>query len=142
MNNPAPFRLPEVFKIGISSIDDDHQSLVESINRSLLTQDGNNIKEFRGIFERFISDLKQHFEKEEALMLEAGYPGRDDHAIHHQACLNELYMSLKSCNERGYADRDDITGLFHKLIGVIAKADLKFAEYLWHEDLVEAFKTR
>ncbi|WNJ98870.1 hemerythrin family protein [Thalassospiraceae bacterium LMO-JJ14] len=142
MNTPAPFRLPEAFKIGISSIDDDHLNLVESINRSLLTQDGNNIKDFKKVFESFISDLKQHFENEEELMREAGYPGLDDHANHHKACLNQLNMSLETCNRRGYADRKDITGLFHNLIGIIAKADLKFVEYLWNEDLVDSFKGR
>lgn len=142
MNTPTPFRLPEAFKIGISSIDDDHLSLVESINRSLHNEDGKNIIEFKKVFESFISELRQHFENEEALMLEAGYPGLDDHAKHHKACLNELHMSLETCNKRGYADRNDITGLFHNLITVIANADLKFVEYLWGEDLVEAFKTR
>lgn len=142
MSTPAPFRLPEAFKIGVSSIDDDHQHLIESINRSLHNQDGDKIKEFRIVFENFISDLKGHFESEEALMLEAGYPGLNDHAKHHHACLDELYTSLEACNKRGHADRNDITRLFYNLIGVIAKADLKFVEYLWDEDLVDAFKAR
>lgn len=142
MNTPAPFRLPEAFKIGISSIDDDHLNLVESINRSLHNEDGEHIKEYEKVFESFISDLMQHFENEEALMREARYPGHDDHAKHHQACLNELHMSLESCNKRGYADRNDIARLFHNLITIIAKADLKFVEYLWDEDLVDAFKSR
>lgn len=135
-------QLPEAFKTGIASVDQEHQQLIETLNACLNSYDGPDLKDFNTYFEAFIADLAGHFEHEERLMTDAEYPEAKTHADHHRLCIEKLQQLLEQCRTRGYASHQDVADYFKNLIQVIAKADIKFADFLWGQDKMGEYKTR
>ncbi len=142
MKIETPLRLPEAFETGIASIDAEHRDLVATLNSCLQAHDGKNITNFENLLGSFIAELRLHFVNEEKLMKDAGYPGLHKHAQHHQELIDELTEMLDRLNERGTADQKDVVAFFQRLIADVSKADIKFMEFLWSHDKIDAFKDR
>ncbi|MBO6522009.1 MAG: hemerythrin family protein [Rhodospirillales bacterium] len=142
MDIETPLRLPEAFETGIPSVDAEHRDLVATLNGCLRAHDGENISNFENRLGRFIAELRLHFVNEEMLMKDAGYPGLEKHARHHQAWIEELRGLLDRLRERGAADQKDVVAFFQRLIADVSKADIKFVEYLWSHDKFDDFKDR
>ncbi|MBO6949262.1 MAG: hemerythrin family protein [Rhodospirillales bacterium] len=142
MNFVSPLKLPVAFETGISSIDQEHKGLIAYLNGYLASCEHSTISNFDELFTAFISELEHHFESEEMIMQEAGYPGLEKHARHHQHCLDELRRLLERCRSRGYAGTGDVITFFQKIIDDVSKADLRFVDYLMAEDKMTEFKAR
>ena len=124
------FTIPDVFLINYGSIDDEHRSLVEHVNGLLkITQNGSS-GNFERAFEALLEEFTSHFQHEEALMADAGYDGLKWHSEHHSASIAVLKQLFADCRQKGKVETNDINFCFDHIITDIAKADLKFAEFL------------
>ena len=85
---------------------------------------------FESRFHLFIEKLKQHFEHEEVLMAECAYPGLGWHQQHHDKTMLHTKDMLANCVKRGYANDLDLARFFNDIIIDVARADMKFSEYL------------
>ncbi len=86
--------------IGIPILDEQHRGLVAAIN-SLYYFISNNVGELA--LEPAVSYLQHymsiHFQTEEALMFEAGYPGLKEHAETHKMLLENAGMVTRRAKE-------------------------------------------
>lgn len=72
--------------LGLSQMDDTHREFVELVNQ-LDTADK---PEFIGLFGKLLAHTEAHFEIENALMRESGFPAIREHMDEHQRVLGEL----------------------------------------------------
>lgn len=142
MNFVSPLKLPDAFETGISSIDEEHKGLIAYLNSYLSANDQQTIDDFDALFSTFIDELRKHFASEEVIMQEAGYPGLEKHARHHQHCVEELEKLLERCRKRGSAGTGDVITFFQKIIDDVSKADLRFVDFLMAEDRMIEFRSR
>lgn len=124
------FSIPEAFAIKYNSIDEEHARLVEIVNRWMDYATRGTFTEFDREFEHFVDAMRSHFEHEERHMRELGYGGLKWHQDHHAECIDEILEIREHCRREGRVDRGAVDACFDKVIMDIARADLKFAEFL------------
>jgi hemerythrin-like metal-binding protein len=90
----APFFLPPSLLIGVTEIDQEHQHLIEIINRA-----GSSASHQQHLQE-IVSALADHFANEEETMRQAGYPRLREHAEHHKAVLARMQDIASRAAER------------------------------------------
>jgi hemerythrin-like metal-binding protein len=126
----APFFLPPSLLIGVAEIDQEHQHLIEIINRA-----GSSVSR-RQHLQEIVSALADHFANEEETMRQAGYPRLREHANHHKAVLTRMQEIAKRCaGDAAAAPQSDI---LYTLLDDILRADLPFKSYLQGKGLVAA----
>lgn len=124
------FKIPDVFLIKYGTIDDEHKNLVAHANTLLQISENGSANNFEHAFQALIDEFKIHFRNEEALMADTAYDGLNWHAKHHQESLGELETLYTACQAKGKVDPTDIYACFDQVIKDVAKADLKFSEFL------------
>ena len=88
------------FETGVKAIDNDHKALFDEIKQLalVLLEHGN-----RDAIDRAITCLEnyvhEHFSREETFMINAGYPGTEDHIKSHRALTRQvaLLKKIKLC---------------------------------------------
>lgn len=133
--------LSEELSSPIASIEHQHQALVEHINLILRRADRGPVENYAEEIGAFIDKLTQHFRDEEEIMERAGYPGLEWHAGHHAQSLSRIEDTLERCRKRGYADKMDFLRLHDSVTLDIARADVKFYEYLLDTKQVDRFNS-
>lgn len=124
------FMLPESFLLPHSEIDKEHQVIVDTLNEWNTMLPAGSVEQLLAQFEKFISQLRSHFDSEESYMRDLGYDGLDWHSAHHSDTLNEAKSMLEDCRKKNDVDKELIYHCFYTLFHDIAKADLKFGEFL------------
>lgn len=123
----------EELMIGITSIDEEHRSLVVLANkfqRSL--KDGLNSSEVEKLFEKLIDYTDKHFVNEEKIMKKYSYPDLDNHKLEHKRLIQEVLAMKK---DQKYIFHENISDfLYSWLVEHIIKTDLKFGKYLSEKD--------
>ena len=76
------------FELEIEALDEDHKNLIGLANEISSDIDQNKGKECALLVPQFVKLSKQHFAREEALLVKAGYPHVKKHHEHH-ASLND-----------------------------------------------------
>jgi len=122
--------LSEELSSPVSSIERQHQELVAHINDILRRADRGPIENYAEEIGAFIDKLTEHFHDEEKIMEKAGYPGFEWHCHHHAQSLSRIEDTLKRCRRRGNADKMDFMRLHDTVTLDVARADVKFYEYL------------
>ncbi|MDV7339823.1 bacteriohemerythrin [Terasakiella sp. A23] len=121
------------FEIGIGAIDQDHQTLFNSIR-----QLGEHIHQDRGegrikaTINALLLYVDEHFEREERFMIRAGYPDFEVHKQEHDAFRDSI-MSLRDFHETCPGDIDAqkiVTFLENWLLNHILKIDVQYQPYL------------
>ena len=130
MEEKRPFILPHTFRIRYDGIDAEHDALVTVINDFAHSLADGQTEDFEGPFHRFLAFMDHHFKNEESQMRALGYRGLAWHHDHHQDCLSRARGLRETCRERGFADMSVIYDCFDDIVNDIARADLKFGEYL------------
>jgi hemerythrin len=85
--------------VGVEAIDDQHGILMDTLNdlRVMLVH-GASRRDINLQLERLIDFTQMHFQSEEKLLLQQGFPGINDHRIAHQHLLAKLYAALEQIN--------------------------------------------
>lgn len=121
------------YETGIKAIDRDHQALFEEINnlaRALVeNQSAKQVEQAIACLENYV---REHFEREENFMIQAGYPQTEAHLRTHRAmerqvgCLRELHRK----GEHRIDPAKLIRYLSDWLSQHILKTDMEYVPYL------------
>jgi hemerythrin len=90
-NDEVYFKWTPEYSVNIKTIDNQHQELVNMLNRlfvAVAQREGNNV--IGGILEALRSYTKTHFSLEERLMEQAQYPDLEAHKREHQKLIAQL----------------------------------------------------
>jgi hemerythrin len=130
------------WRLGIQLLDEQHRLLADCLNR-LARQcscteagDPGDREEVRRRLGKLLDELystaKQHFKKEEALMLEQDYPGYASHLREHVMLLAELKSTFISQFEQGCCQMDPAVfkALRSWFIVHVIRSDREFADFI------------
>lgn len=126
----------EKLMTGITSIDEQHKSLVQCLNKLLTAlKEGNGRREVIQTF-TFLNDyVVIHFNDEEELQRKNSYPGYNSHKAEHEAFKNEL-IELNNLFELHGPSVIFIIATQQKLSTWlkrhISETDMEFAKFLSH----------
>ncbi|MES9946268.1 MAG: bacteriohemerythrin [Candidatus Thiodiazotropha sp.] len=118
--------------VGIQAIDDEHQKLLTLINNlqtSVLYPTGETFE--RQALSELVDYTKYHFEREEKLMSENGYPDFEEHKKQHEEMIAKVSRFLESYEKDREATIDELT-VFLKtwLVDHIAGTDKQYSQFL------------
>jgi hemerythrin-like metal-binding protein len=85
--------------VGVQAMDDQHGILMDTLNelRGMLVR-GADRREICLQLERLIEFTQMHFQSEEQLLQQQGFPDAGEHRTEHQALLARLYKALEQVN--------------------------------------------
>jgi hemerythrin len=85
--------------VGVQAMDDQHGILMDTLNElRLMLVRGARRREICLQLERLIEFTQMHFQSEEQLLQQQGFPGADEHRTAHHALLARLYSALEQVN--------------------------------------------
>ncbi|MCU7802680.1 MAG: bacteriohemerythrin [Candidatus Thiodiazotropha sp. (ex Lucinoma borealis)] len=118
--------------VGIQTIDDDHQKLLSLINNlqtSVLYPTGEDFE--RQALSELVDYTRYHFEREEKLMQDNGYPDFESHKQQHKDMIAKVSLFLESYEKDSEGTVDELTGFLKTwLIDHIAGTDQKYSKFL------------
>ncbi|MEW8509180.1 MAG: bacteriohemerythrin [Candidatus Thiodiazotropha sp.] len=118
--------------VGIQAIDDEHQKLLNLINNlqtAVLYPTGESFE--RQALSELVDYTKIHFEREEKLMSENGYPDYEAHKQQHEEMIGKVSHFLESYEQDREATIDELTGFLKTwLVDHIAGTDQKYSQFL------------
>lgn len=124
------FMLPPSFRIFYDDIDAEHERLIEVLNDLMACFVDGETVDFEPAFETFMAVMESHFANEEGHMRNLGYDGLAWHQAHHQDCLRRARALRDECRSQGHADLRILRECFDGVITDVARADLKFGEFI------------
>jgi hemerythrin-like metal-binding protein len=85
--------------VGVQAMDDQHGILMDTLNelRDMLLR-GTSRRDVSLQLERLIEFTQMHFQSEEQLLLQQGFPGAEEHRKAHHHLLTRLYAALETVN--------------------------------------------
>jgi len=130
------FSLSKDMMIGNHMIDNDHQKLVDIINEFELKSQENSLLAMHETLKELLKYSKYHFEREEKLQKESGYPHYQMHKSEHATFIYNIKLMAKSyfvdktkpIDEK--ATKDIINFMQHWLVYHIEKFDTLMKEYI------------
>lgn len=125
--------LEDYLKTGIEEIDRQHQEIIDFLARVLQWIDDRNAKPKFDEALRFLEEkVTLHFDAEERVMAEKGYPHLGYHKAQHDEFLkyfSKVSLSLQSNAEATELDRPHLSYFFNWLANHILENDRKMALY-------------
>ena len=129
----------DFLEIGVEFIDQDHKHLLaimQGVQSAILRKD---YVECAKLLASLLVEAAAHFQREEAYLAEAKYPGLVEHKKYHVNLLEQADNVKKIC-ESTEAEHDVqacFNGMAKFLIDDILKGDIQFKSYLEHEGLIK-----
>lgn len=81
----------EKYCVGLREIDDEHRSLIKSVNELHAAIEARmDREEIKGFFARVEREIGAHFDHEERLMREYDYQAYEEHRADHQRLLEDI----------------------------------------------------
>jgi hemerythrin len=120
------------FDIQVEVIDAQHRRLVELMNRLIAMQDQTTSDdEIADILGAMTNYLGYHFETEEQMMIDHGYPELESHREEHQTFVTQTAYFIATYRQSGVSLKKDIL-LFLKewLVEHILQTDAAFGAFL------------
>jgi len=122
----------EDYRVGVHLIDTEHSNLFKLINEFHdQYRSGDTHRQLVLVLNRLVAYAEEHFQHEEALMRETGYPRLERQQDLHQ----KLYSSIFDLNEKlslegANADAETLRFLKHWILGHILKEDMDIGDFL------------
>ena len=118
-------------EIGITKVDDQHQCLVSLINRvHELVAHGHERKKLGEIFSELIDYTIEHFQDEEFIMAEIGYPDLEKHKKQHNGLTRQVLELQKSFRDGSATISYEVLDFLSQwLVSHIMNSDKKIVEY-------------
>ncbi len=118
------------FKIGVHAIDEDHRKLFDLAARChQLAEESDNQKEVAAILKELLDYVSTHFQREEVVMEECGYPGLLNHKQVHKLLIKPVEIEIEHF-EQGQMSIQRITSFLNSwLVDHIQGMDQAFAPY-------------
>ena len=116
------------FEVGVDRIDNEHKHLFELARRiphELEAGAGASVT-------RFIAAVERHFEQEEHILENSGFPGLEEHKRYHRSLLRKARQLQRLCEverHRGKIDRCyiEVVGF---LLDDVVRGDMNFKSHL------------
>lgn len=129
----------DAYELGVPEIDGDHRTLVLMVNqiRTLAGQvDGTRLETF---LDRFIAFSESHFEREEALLENWGFPNVLEHRGYHRALLDKARNMKRAGLTAVTAESllefaNELTAF---IIDDVIRGDMKFKSFLQKKGLTQ-----
>ncbi|MGE4280874.1 MAG: bacteriohemerythrin [Magnetospirillum sp.] len=138
----AVLRWSDELSVGVSSLDADHRTLVDLINEL-----GQAIDERRGgaqvvsTLARLTRHVREHFEREEALLNRCGYAEAEDHAQQHAHTVNRLgelnALAAEDDEAAAHAVLDFLKAWF---VNHVVGNDLKLRDFFREKGVADLYK--
>jgi hemerythrin-like metal-binding protein len=85
--------------VGVQAMDDQHGILMDTLNDlRIMLLHGAGHREISLQLERLIDLTQMHFQSEEQLLKQQGFPEVEGHCVAHQNLLSRLYIALEHVN--------------------------------------------
>ena len=120
------------YSVGIKQLDDDHKQLIILLNRFLTAYEYHTGEAFeRGALKELLDYTKYHFDHEERLMEEHGYPGLAEHREQHESMIAVVGQFQKDYEMRGHEALQGVANyLYGWLINHINGTDKQYMPFL------------
>jgi hemerythrin len=128
--------------LGISQVNGEHQELTRLFNRAAerfscapegpsAGKASERSREIIGLLQEFGEHVRIHFENEEDVMHDAGYPDFESHRVEHLTLLAEYAELLRELDKKGVEclDAETLDSLKTWLIYHVANEDIRFGEF-------------
>ena len=117
--------------LNIPEIDAQHKQLFAIVNQLIQIQDretsGDELTEILGALTNYIGD---HFEAEEEMMIDHGYPGLESHREEHQAFVTQTAYYIATYQRSGALIKKDLLRFLKDwLVTHIGKSDAAFGAF-------------
>jgi len=125
-------------ELGYPPIDDDHRNMVEVCNQLARALNGDQITEAIVLTRRFIEVSRVHFEREERLMADIGYPDIEPHAAYHGRLLTTAESLFDACESYREAEflKEQFVVLARCLLEDVLSGDRELVPHLAAKGLV------
>jgi len=120
------------YSVGIPSLDDDHHKLLNLINKLQTAVHYQTGEEFeKEALDEVVAYTKYHFEREEKMMEEAGYPDLANHKEMHRKMIAKVDEFMQNYEAQGHEALEDVA-LYLKcwLVKHINGTDQQYSETL------------
>ena len=129
------------WSLGIPQVDGEHRELARLFNRvaglcadagvELAVKGSKECEEIMDLLRELGEHVRSHFQNEEAIMRESGYPDLESHHYEHATLQAEYAELLRELDKKGVEclDAETLTSLKIWLISHIVNADNRFGEY-------------
>ncbi|WAR46855.1 bacteriohemerythrin [Methylomonas rapida] len=127
----SEFTWSDRYKIGNDLVDSQHQHIFKLANETVSVSDDADITRLLMLFYQHV---REHFQAEERLMKQAGYPRYQEHVEEHNLMLDRLNEISLNVQKRQW-NPDDIKMFVRRWISVhIVQEDMRVGEYLKTHD--------
>lgn len=132
--------LLETFITGHPVIDDEHREIVDSINGVSAAIKAGKYDLCADLLDDFLNICIRHFQTEEQLLAELGYPGLHDHAVFHKELIIKAKAVKALCMDMNSPDSIDrcFNEMATLLIEDVVKGDMQFVSFLIENGIVES----
>ena len=129
------FELTDEFKLGIESVDSEHQQLIDMLNHTYQLLNNGQREQARIYFKKALTDyIDEHFANEEAMLINIKYPKLSEHAqVHKQFKLSFQRLAPKIEAGDDAAFRQALADTYTWLISHIGKTDKRYARYYFEQ---------
>lgn len=121
------------FELEIETLDRDHRKMLDMVNAIIAKIDAGNAAACNDLVAEFVSFSKQHFGREEDLLVALRYPDADGHRRHHLDLYDKLDHMLEFAR---MAPQNDMAceslkkELVYFMMDDVITADLEFKDFL------------
>ena len=124
------FEWEDKLSVGVNEMDQQHKTLIKKINSLIDTLEGGDTGKILSSFGELAGFVIQHFEEEEKLMEDAGFPGLGWHKLIHKNLLDQV-GGFKGEIESGNLDSKKLVNfLKFWLTSHIMGIDVKYGEHI------------
>lgn len=118
--------------LGVEQIDDQHKRLVKLTNNLIGAIQSNMADDILGFIAQELREYTEfHFQDEERLMRDIGYPDLDDHAALHGALKERVTRYQESLEQGGAVPATEILSFLKDwLVNHIIYCDMKIGKYI------------
>jgi len=133
---PAPenniIKWIDTYELGVPEIDGDHRTLVTMMQRISKIMLSDDRKRFVALFDRITDFAQSHFEREEILLRQWGYPDAAGHARYHQHLMAQALELKRSCleQETPATFQECCQNMVSFIIDDVVRGDLKLKSFL------------
>ncbi len=120
------------WRSGRTSIDEEHRELIELSNKVLARIMGRaSYKELESVLDSLFKSIENHFDSEEQVLADSGYPALGEHAARHRELVRESAL-LRDRSSKGDIDPGAYFNFLvdKVIIGHLLKDDVLFFPYL------------
>ena len=93
----------DAYSVGVATLDDDHKKLIDLLNQFQTAYDYHTGEAFeQEALNELVAYTRYHFEREEKLMADIGYPDLDAHKEQHRVMIAEVERFVADYQARGH----------------------------------------